>query len=158
MRKKNGDNLFDSTKYLDSIVDFIKTNKPSWRHKDICDSPNLYFAIRPDGSFAPCCDQDLDEKIYVYDYSFPQIYTSKEFKKRVQKVTQKCSGCNFGSYPEMTLTVRHMPTFWERVKLELRGGKLMHKSLSDEELFDLIDEIRRKYEGNDYRDRNKKRT
>lgn len=149
-RKKQGDNLFDSTKYLDSIVSFIKTNKPSWRKNNICDSPNLYFAIRPDGSFAPCCDQDLDEKIYVYDDDFPQIYKSSAFKKNVKKVTSNCSGCNFGSYPEMTLTVRHFPTFVERVKLELRGGKIKHKAYTDEELFELVDSIRKKYEGNNY--------
>lgn len=149
-RKHAGDNLFDSKQYLDSIVTFIETNHPSWRHNDICDSPNLYFAIRPDGSFAPCCDQDLDRKIYVYDDDFAKIYKSAEFKNEVKKVTSKCPGCNFGSYPEMTLTARHPSTFFERVKLELRGNKLSHNSYSDDELFEIIHSIRRKYEGDNY--------
>lgn len=149
-RKRAGDNIFDSKEYLDSIVTFIETNHPSWRHNDVCDSPNLYFAIRPDGSFAPCCDQDLNRKIYVYDDDFARIYKTSEFKNEVKKVTARCTGCNFGSYPEMTLTSRHIGTFFERVKLELRGGKLNHKAYSDEELFEIIDKIRRKHEGEDY--------
>lgn len=141
-RKRARENIFDSDKYLDSIVDFIKTNHPSWRHKDVCDSPHLYFAIRPDGSFAPCCDQDLDEKIYVYDPSFPEIYKSRQFVEKVHCVAKHCPGCNFGSYPEMTLTARNSAAFFERVKLELRGGHLKHHPYTDVELFALIDKIR----------------
>ena len=150
-RKRQGDNIFDSRKYLDSIVNFVKTNNPSWRHNGICDSPGLYFAIRPDGRFAPCCDQDIDEDIYVYSDDFVDIYKSKAFRAKVKNVTRTCTGCNFGSYPEMTLTVRDMPTFFERVKLELRGNKLVHRSFEDDELFDLIDNIRRKHEGENYK-------
>ena len=142
-RKKKGDNLFDSEQYLDSIVSFVETGHPSWRHSGICDSPNLYFAVRPDGRFAPCCDQDLDETIYVYDEKFPEVYRSRQFREQVRRVTAECPGCNYGSYPEMTLTVRHLPTFAERVKLELSGGKLRHKSYTDEELFELIAAIRK---------------
>ena len=126
-RKKQGSNVFDSNKYLDSIIQFVKTNKPSWRHHEVCDSPGVYFAIRPDGKFAPCCDQDMEEDIYVYEEDFAKIYKTKEFRNKVKEITRKCPGCNFGSYPEMTLTVRHFPTFLERVMLELRGGKLKHK-------------------------------
>jgi len=151
-RKRLGDNIFDSRKYLDSIVTFVETNKPSWRHNGICDSPNLYFAIRPDGRFAPCCDQDINENIYVYDDNFVDIYKSKSFKEKVRNVTQTCTGCNFGSYPEMTLTVRDIPTFFERVKLELRGNKLNHRAYTDDELFGIIDDIRRKHEGEDYKE------
>ncbi|MBR6871873.1 MAG: radical SAM protein [Ruminococcus sp.] len=143
-RKKNGDNIFDSEKYLDSIVSFAETGHPSWRHNGVCDSPNLYFAIRPDGRFAPCCDQDLEKPVYVYDENFPKIYKSRKFREQVRKVTAGCPGCNYGSYPEMTLTVRHFPTFVERVKLELSGGRLKHKAYSDEELFALIEKIRKK--------------
>lgn len=143
-KKKDGANLFDSRKYLDSIVDFVKTNHPTWRKKGQCDSPHIYFAIRPDGSFAPCCDQDIDEKIYVYDDNFPSIYKSREFRKSVYDITKKCPGCNFGSYPEMTLLSRDFPTFLERCKLELRGSKHKMKPYTDEELFDIIEKIKLK--------------
>lgn len=144
-RKKNGDNIFDSEKYLDSIVSFVETGYPSWRYKGICDSPNLYFAIRPDGRFAPCCDQDIEESVYVYDDNFVNLYRSGVLHKKVREISMVCSGCNFGSYPEMTLTARHFPTFLERVKLELKGNKIKHHVFSDDELFSIIKDIRQKY-------------
>ena len=52
-RKKKGDPLFDSNDYLDSICHFVKHGTPSWRKRGVCDTPNLYFAILPDGRFAP---------------------------------------------------------------------------------------------------------
>lgn len=143
-KKKNGDNLFDSRKYLNSIVDFTKNNHPSWRKNEQCDSPHMYFVIRPDGSFAPCCDQDIEKKIYVYDDGFPKLYKSKEFKKSVYDITQKCPGCNFGSYPEMTLLSRDLSTFLERCRLELRGNKHKMTAYTDEELFSIIEEIKSK--------------
>ena len=142
-RRQNG-SIFDSKAYLESIVPFIETNSPSWRYNNICDSPNLYFAIRPDGSFAPCCDHDLPQKVYVYDDDFVSIYNSKEFHNSVIKITEKCTGCNFGSYPEMTLTARNFMTFVERVSLELRPSKISGRKYSDEELFSLIEAIRNK--------------
>lgn len=143
-RKKTGDNIFDSTMYLDSIVTFIETKHPSWRYNGICDSPNLYFVIKPDGSFSPCCDHDLDHKVYVYDESFPQVYKSLSFKNEVKNITAHCPGCNFGSYPEMTLTCRHLGTFIERARLELRSSRMKQKAYTDEELFGIIDDIRNK--------------
>ena len=144
-RKKSGDNLFDSTEYLDSIVSFIKTSHPSWRKDNVCDSPNLYFVIRPDGSFAPCCDQDIDEKIYVYNDDFVEKYKSGAITHKTRMITTKCPGCNFGSYPEMTLTARHLSVFAERIKLELHGAKLKHKAYSDDELFEIIARIKEKH-------------
>ena len=44
----------------------------------------------------------------------------------------------------MTLLSRDLPTFVERCKLELRGGKHKMKPYTDEELFDIIEEIKLK--------------
>jgi MoaA/NifB/PqqE/SkfB family radical SAM enzyme len=144
-KKRQWLHLFDSDDYLDSIYDFIKTWRPSWRHKNVCDSPNLYFAILPDGSFAPCCDHRFWEKVYVYDPDFPKIYKSKLFRNNVTKITKKCPGCNFGSYPEMTLSARSFWTIKERIILQLKTKKSWLKSYSEDELFVIIDEIRKQY-------------
>jgi MoaA/NifB/PqqE/SkfB family radical SAM enzyme len=69
-KKRQGYNLFDSDNYLDSVYHFIKAGTPNWRYKGICDSPNMYFVILPDASFAPCCDFRFNKKIYVYDKDF----------------------------------------------------------------------------------------
>jgi MoaA/NifB/PqqE/SkfB family radical SAM enzyme len=141
-KKRQGYNLFDSDDYLDSIYHFITTWSPNRRHKWVCDSPNIYFAILPDGSFAPCCDFRYPKKIYVYDDNFPEIYKSKEFRKWVKDITSKCSWCNYWSYPEMTLTVRSFSTIKERILLQFKAKKHWLKSIDEEKLFSLIDDIK----------------
>jgi len=144
-KKRQWYNLFDSDDYLDSIYHFITTWSPSRRHKWICDSPNLYFAILPDGSFAPCCDFRYPKKIYVYDDDFPKIYKSQKFREWVKSITSKCSWCNYWSYPEMTLTARSFSTLKERIFLQFKAKKHWLKSLDEEELFSLIEKIKSHY-------------
>lgn len=143
--KRQGYNLFDSDDYLDSIYDFIKTGKPSWRHNDVCDSPNIYFAILPDGKFAPCCDHRFPKDIFVYDKKFPKIYNNKMFRKDVRKITTKCPGCNFGSYPEMTLSARSFSTLKERLYLQWKTKFVGIKALSEDQLLEILNDVKSKY-------------
>lgn len=143
--KKKGYNLFDSDDYLDSIYTFITTNKPSWRKNNICDSPNLYFAILPDGQFAPCCDYRMKERIYLYDKNFPKIFYSSKFRNDVKKITQKCPGCNFGSYPEMTLSVRSVSTIKERLILQFKAQRKSIYPIEEKDLLKEIKNIKKKY-------------
>jgi len=144
-KKKDGYLLFDSNEYLDSIVSFATTGTPTWRHKGICDSPNLYFAILPDGSFAPCCDFRMKNKLFLYDGSFPEIFYSKEFIKEVNSITSKCSGCNFGSFPEMTLSARSISTIKERLLLQVKAKNKGIKQISEVRIFEIIKNIKAKY-------------
>lgn len=144
-KKRSGYNLFDSDDYLDSIYHFITTGRPNWRKNDVCDTPNLYFAIRPDGSFAPCCDHVFDNKIYLYDPKFPKIYKTKEFINKVKNIAESCPGCNFGSFPEMTLSVRSINTIKERVLLQLKAKSKGMRPLEEAELYEIIDVIKQKY-------------
>lgn len=107
-----------------------------------CDSPNLYFAILPDASFAPCCDYRFSEKVYLYDNKFPKIFNSRKFRQDVDCITKKCKGCNYGSYPEISLSVRSGSTFWERLLLNFKSKRVGLKSFSEKELFDLIKRIK----------------
>jgi MoaA/NifB/PqqE/SkfB family radical SAM enzyme len=141
--KKDGYLLFDSDDYLDSVELFIKTGKTTWRNNEVCDSPNLYFAILPDGSFAPCCDFRFPQKLYIYDKNFPKIYKSREFRDKVKKITGKCRGCCYGSYPEMTLSARSFKTLRERLSLQIKTGSIGVKALSEERIFNLIDKIKK---------------
>jgi len=145
-KKKQGYMLFDSDKYLDSIFHFIRTGRPDWRAKGICDSPNLYFAILPDARFAPCCDYTLDQDVYVYDPEFPSVYNSDEFRRKIGKVTTSCPGCNFGSFPEMTLSVRSFSTIMERLFLQIKARQKSAKRFDEKELFELIGVIKQKYD------------
>ena len=89
-----------------------------WRQKnnDVCDSPNLYFAIAPSGLLKVCCDYEVGKKYYIYDQDFPKKYQQKEIQDDVFKVTKKCNGCMYGSYPEVTITARYFSAFIERMK------------------------------------------
>lgn len=140
-KKRQGKLLFDSDEYLDSMFRFITTGSPSWRHGGVCDSPNLYFAILPDGRFAPCCDFRIPETHYLYDPDFPRIYRSRDFRRRVRAVVSQCPGCNFGSFPEMTLSARSPSTILERVRLQLRAGARRFPVLGEEELFGIVTRI-----------------
>lgn len=144
-KKRKGYKLFDSDDYLDSIYHFITTGHPDWRHNNVCDSPNLYFAILPDGRFAPCCDFRLEEEIFVYDDKFPEIYNSKAFQDKIKVITSKCPGCNFGSFPEMTLSARSISTIKERVLLQLKAGIQKFKPLEEEQIFEIIKNIKSNY-------------
>jgi hypothetical protein len=145
-KKRKGSKLFDSDDYLDSIYHFVTTGTPDWRHNEVCDSPNLYFAILPDGRFAPCCDYRMERVAYVYDQDFPAIYASKEFRNEVRCITSSCPGCNFGSFPEMTLSARSFSTIKERLLLQFKAKSHGIRPYSEEEMFSLVSRIRGRHD------------
>jgi MoaA/NifB/PqqE/SkfB family radical SAM enzyme len=115
--KKNY-NLYDSDEYLDDIENFLLNKPINWRKKNnnVCDSPNLYFAISPSGTLKVCCDYEALKNIYVYNDNFPDLFFSGEIQKIVYPVTNNCNGCMYGSYPEITITARNLTAFIERLK------------------------------------------
>ena len=115
--KKNY-NLYDSDEYLEDVERFILKKSIKWRQKnnDVCDSPSLYFAIAPSGLLKVCCDYEIDKRYYIYDKNFPEKYLRREVHDDVFKITKKCNGCMYGSYPEVTITARYLSAFIERFK------------------------------------------
>lgn len=142
--RKRGYALFDSVPYLESCKSFIRTGKPNWRDKKtgVCDSPGLYFAIRPNGAFAPCCDHNFTEPLFVYDKDFPKIYKTDSFKTKVKKITSECVGCQFGSYPEVTLSIRNKVAFAEHLRDAFFPKLAKKRAYSHEELLTIINRIR----------------
>jgi len=126
--KREGLPLFDADRFIRSSVSFLKGEGPTWRVDGVCDSPKLYFAIRPNGDFTTCCDYTLVNPPRVYDADFVENFGSRKIENRpdVQSIVKNCSGCHYGSYPEVTLSVRDPKTFFERSLLVLKsgGGKL----------------------------------
>lgn len=119
--KKRGYHLFDSVSYLESARSFMKYKKVAWRKNGVCDSPDLYFKIRPNGDFAVCADHQLPgEPVSLIRRDFPKIYRSKIFKERVSAITRSCHGCQYGSYPEMSLSVHDPRAIFERIGLFLK--------------------------------------
>jgi len=142
--RKEGYLLYDSDQYLDDIKRFCRNEPTTWRDKNdgVCDSPNLYFAVLPNGDFAPCCDHRIGSSIPVYGNDFPKIYKEKMFRKNVLEVTSSCSGCMYGSYPEMTISMRYWAAKFERVKLFLTSPPEKKWPVSYEDMLTIAERIR----------------
>ncbi|RME02161.1 MAG: radical SAM protein, partial [Deltaproteobacteria bacterium] len=144
--KGAGHTLFDSLDFLESMRVFIETGRPTWRHEGVCDSPNLYFAVRPNGDFAVCCDHNLEGKpLSLLDPDFPRIFRSRAFRSRVLETTRRCPGCNYGSYPEMTLSARSLRALRGRTRLFFQARRRGIEPLPTESIFAIIEEIRARY-------------
>lgn len=110
--------LYDSDQYMDDIARFVRNEPMTWRqhNNNVCDSPNLYFALLPNGEFAPCCDHRLHNSYPAYDAGFPRLYRQKAWRDEVLQVTGPCEGCMYGSYPEITIAMRFMAAKLQRVR------------------------------------------
>lgn len=143
--RRRGYWLYDSDQYLDDIVRFVKEQPTTWRSRNdgVCDSPNLYFAVLPNGAFAPCCDHRLTNgAMFTFEDSFPQTYRDHAFRDRVRQVVSRCSGCMYGSYPEMTISMRYLAAKWDRVKLFLAAPPKKPWPMTYEELLAKAEQIR----------------
>jgi len=142
--RKDGFLLFDSDQYLDDIMRFVRDEPVTWRsHNDnVCDTPNLYFALLPNGEFAPCCDHRLGNSYPAYESSFPKIYRSKAWRDEVAQVTRACGGCMYGSYPEMTISMRYMAAKFQRIGTFLTSPPEKNWPLTYEQLLELAERIR----------------
>jgi MoaA/NifB/PqqE/SkfB family radical SAM enzyme len=142
--KSEGYLLYDSDQYLDDIKRFVAGNATTWRqyNKNVCDSPNLYFAVLPNGDFAPCCDHRLSNSISTYAPDFPQQYRSQVFRNHVHKVTSACSGCMYGSYPEMTIAMRYLKAKFERIKTFITSPPPKKWPVNYEDMLDIAHLIR----------------
>lgn len=143
--KRNGAMLFDADAFLRSAVHFIETGTPTWRQGGICKSPELFFVVRPNGDFAPCCDHFLDEPPSLLDPDFWRKYRRGEFKNMVRPVTSTCSGCHYGSFPEAELSVRDWKAFAERMRLAMFRRKHVIAQFGQGALVPLAEEIRRQH-------------
>jgi MoaA/NifB/PqqE/SkfB family radical SAM enzyme len=142
--RKEGFLLFDSDQYLDDIKRFVRDEPITWRNKNnnVCDTPNLYFALLPNGEFAPCCDHRLGNSYPAYESNFPQIYHSKVWRDEVTQVTRACDGCMYGSYPEMTISMRYMAAKLQRMRTFLTAPPEKNWPLTYEELLEIARKTR----------------
>jgi len=126
--------LYDSDQYLDDIKRFVRNEPTTWRthNRGVCDSPNLYFALLPNGDFAPCCDWRMPQSVHSYDKNFPKTYHDRIFRKDVFSFTSACAGCMYGSYPEMTISMRFNRAKLQRIKTFFTSPPTKHWPISYE--------------------------
>ncbi len=141
--RDSGENLYDSDEYLDDIYRFITKQPIQWRRRNNnkCDSPNLYFVVQPNGSMSVCCDYKVRQEVYVQDDNFIETYKSKVLRKEIDTITSACTGCMYGSFPEITISSRfYLPmvkrgflflTNSHKRKLQKYSPSDMHKIAQD---------------------------
>jgi len=117
--KKQGLNIYDSEQYLHDIKNYISNTPVTWRNRNSgkCDAGSMYFAVLPDGAMAPCCDYRYSKDHFIYDKLFPKKFMKNDFFKESDEIADKCSGCLYGSYPEITITARFMKAGLERFRI-----------------------------------------
>ena len=141
--RKEGYNVYDSDEYIEDIFHFVSGEPLTWRRRnmDVCDSPNLYFAIEPNGNIRPCCDYKLDKAFRIYQSDFSRKYWSGEIHREIYPYTRQCSGCMYGSYPEISVTARYFIPQLKRFFFFTKRTKNLLKKMSADEMKDLSKRI-----------------
>jgi MoaA/NifB/PqqE/SkfB family radical SAM enzyme len=142
--KRNGFNVYDSDQFLDDIERFIQNKPITWRGRNgnVCDAGTLYFAVLPDGALAPCCDWRLDRVVKVHSDSFVEDYKNREFQNEIYATAKACSGCLYGSYPEISISARFAKASLERFQLFFKESNNQISILSESELKSIAQKIR----------------
>jgi MoaA/NifB/PqqE/SkfB family radical SAM enzyme len=143
LMKKSGYNVYDSDVYLDDIYRFVTKQPTKWRSRNngTCDSPTSYFAVTPNGEMAVCCDWRTPNKYPVQDLNFPTRYKSQEMFPEINQIAKSCSGCMYGSYPEITTSIRFFGAALERFKIFIAESRTEIVPHTPDELFELAREI-----------------
>lgn len=145
--RESGYNVYDSDPYLEDMRRLIRGERVKWRdrNKGICDSPNLYFAIVPNGNMAVCCDWRMESQISVAAPDFPERYFSSETYNEAQTIASSCPGCLFGSFPEITISSRFLEPMLKRtIFFSKPDPRRKLKKLTAEEMFAIAESIRAK--------------
>ena len=136
--------IYDSDQYLEDMYRLVRGERVRWRDRNegVCDSPNLYFAIQPNGHMAVCCDHRLESPISTLDENFPERFFTDSLRGSVREIAAACGGCLYGSFPEMTITTRFLKPLFKRAMFFNSAKKELLKKLSSEEMLEIASSIR----------------
>ena len=142
--KKEGFNIYDSDQYIDDIKNFVSKKPLTWRNRNsgLCDAGSLYFAVLPDGTAAPCCDYRYERNIKVYEEDFLKEFHDSNLIKESKKIASNCSGCLYGSYPEISISARFVKASIERFEIFKSEKKTKIAKLTKEELGKIAEKYR----------------
>lgn len=144
LMRKEGYLIYDNDEFLDDVKRFVRDEPIRWRRKrkGICDSPNLYFTILPNGDFAPCIDYYFTRSVKAYDPDFPKVFYSNGFREEVTDITKACKGCMYGCFPEMTLSMRYPKVTMDRIRTFITSPHEKNWPLHFEEIRSKAERIR----------------
>lgn len=142
--RNDGYLLYDSDEYLEDMYRLIRNERVEWRDRNggVCDSPNLYFAIQPNGHMAVCCDYRLPSPVSTMAPEFPERFFSEELRRSVYSVASACGGCLYGSFPEMTITSRFLGPMLKRALFFNASQPSRLKRFSADEMFAIAARLR----------------
>lgn len=134
--KHSGFNVYDSDQFLLDMKNFVTGRPTTWRNRNggVCDAGELYMAVLPDGTLAPCCDWRLEQNVDVTDSNFVSAFRAREFSNEIKTIASRCNGCLYGSYPEISISARFMAAALERVGLFIKENRNQIKVLNPEEI------------------------
>lgn len=144
--RESGYNVYDSDPYLADIRRLIRGERVHWRDRNegVCDSPNLYFAILPNGNMAVCCDWRMKSQISVASPDFPTRFFDLQTQEEARKIAASCPGCLFGSFPEITISSRFLKPMLKRALFfNQKDPKRKLKKVSLEDLLSLAENLRK---------------
>ncbi|MBI1861048.1 MAG: radical SAM protein [Deltaproteobacteria bacterium] len=140
-----GHNVYDSDPYFEDIKRLVRGEPVEWRRRNegVCDSPNLYFAILPNTQMAVCCDWRLNSFVSAAQKDFPEVYRSRALRQEVKGIAQKCPGCLFGSFPEISISSRYMvPLLSRALFFGMNHEDRMLKKHSEAQIFEVAERLR----------------
>ncbi len=144
--RESGYNVYDSDPYLADTRRLVRGERVKWRDRNngVCDSPNLYFAILPNGNMAVCCDWRMKSQISVAASDFPLRFFDLQTQEEAQNIAASCPGCLFGSFPEITISSRFLKPMLKRALFfNQKNPKRKLKKVSLEDLLALAEKLRK---------------
>lgn len=143
--KHAGYNIYDSDQFLLDMKNFVTGRPTTWRNRNggVCDAGELYMAVLPDGTLAPCCDWRLEQNVDVTDSNFVSAFRAREFSSEIKTIASRCNGCLYGSYPEISISARFMAAALERVGLFIKENRNQIKVLNPDEIQNVASKILR---------------
>jgi hypothetical protein len=140
-----GFHVYDSEPYFEDMKRMIRGERMRWRDRNggVCDSPNLYFAILPNGNMAVCCDWRMRTRVSVIDPDFPDRFRADATREEAHQIAAACSGCLFGSFPEITVSARWLgPMLRRTLSFSRADARRALRRISEREILELAAEIR----------------
>jgi hypothetical protein len=96
---------------------------------------------------AVCCDYRFEGQISTFSEEFPRLYKEQRMFAEAHTITAACSGCMYGSFPEISISARYYKPLVERAILFLKPQKNTPlKPYSAVELKELAHQIYRESE------------
>jgi MoaA/NifB/PqqE/SkfB family radical SAM enzyme len=140
--KRDGYHVHNSNRFLRESPDFLKFKKVHWK----CSSPDLYFSISPEGRFLPCVDLEIPMDIHMTHPDFLKNYKEGNFIGAIKEKVAACPGCMYACYPEIHYFCRDTSVFIERLFQGAKISRFTRKVMNFDEMVDLAEEIREKYQ------------